>query len=185
MVPDLETLVRLFYRAPEALGDFEEVEPRDMPPVFRKLLVHEHHMTVTVEKHHGCPVDVRVLQKRITPTHYAREILLARQSDGQVVQYGIMRVNFGYLDAAVRAEIESEATPLGRILVAHNVLRRINLFSQWRIAPTARLCELLEIEDSTETEEDNALYDNAAYGRTALIYCNEEPAIELLEIVPG
>ena len=83
-----------------------------------------------------------------------------------------MRVNLAYLDDAVRREIESESTPLGRILIEHNVLRRVHLFSLWRIEPAARLRELLCLPEGQEI-----------YGRTALIYCNDEPAIELLEIV--
>ncbi len=172
VIPDLDTLVGLFYDSLEPVGVFEEVQPLEMPPVFRGLLAHEHHMTVTVEAHHQSRVDVRVLDRRVTPTHYAREILLARQSDGRVVQYGIMRVNFSYLGDAVRRRIESEQTPLGRILIEHDVLRRVHLFSLWKVAPGERLRETLELDAPTPV-----------YGRTALIYCNEEPAIELLEIV--
>jgi chorismate-pyruvate lyase len=172
VTPDLDTLIGLFHQGREELGDFAEVEATELPAVYRKLLAHEHHMTVTVEAHYGCPVDVRVLDRRITSSHYAREILLTRQTDGVVVQYGIMRVNLAYLDAAVRAEIERESVPLGRILIDHNVLRSISLFSLWRIAPAPHLCEALELD-----------WPRVIYGRTAMIYCDHEPAIELLEIV--
>lgn len=172
VIPDLDTLIGLFYEDPAPLGEFEEVEPAEMPEWFRGLLAHEHHMTVTVERHHNSPVDVQVLQTKITPTHYAREILLTRQSDHRVVQYGIMRVCFDYLGEQVRREIESQQTPLGRILIEHNVLRRVHLFSLWKIQPGERLAQCLELDPP-----------QPIYGRTALIYCNEEPAIELLEIV--
>jgi chorismate-pyruvate lyase len=145
-----------------------------MPAVYRSLLAHEHHMTVTVEAHHGCPVDVRVLARHVTPTRYAREIVLTRQSDGRAVQYGIMRINLACLDAEVRDEIRSEKTPLGRILIQHDVLRRIRLFSLWKIKPAPQLRHALELDVEPPGE---------VYGRTALIDCNDEPAIELLEIV--
>jgi chorismate-pyruvate lyase len=172
VAPDLDRLIGLFHKSREALGEFAEIDEEALPAVYRKLLAHEHHMTVTVEAYYRCQVDVRVVARRITPSHYAREIVLARQTDGGVVQYGIMRVNLAYLDQAVRAEVEREATPLGRILIEHKVLRRISLFSLWRIDPAPRLCHALSLEPP-----------RTIYGRTAMIYCDHEPAIELLEIV--
>ncbi len=172
VVPDVEVLARLFHPSVDVLGSFDEVDAGDMPQPYRRLLAHQHHMTVTVEAHHGSPVDVQVLQRRATATHYAREILLRRQSDGAVVQYGIMRVNLGYLDGAVRREIERESAPLGRILIEHDVLRSIHLFSLWRIEPGEVLRRHLAARPG-----------RSVYGRTALISCNGEPAIELLEIV--
>lgn len=173
MITDLDQLIGLFHPNRAALGRFEEVLVTDLPPLARQLLAHEHHMTVTVEAHHGTPVDVRVLARRVTPTHYARQIVLARQADQRIVLYGIMRVRLGFLDAGVRAEVESERVPLGRILIEHDVLRRVQLASLWRILPAPLICEYLELE-----------LPGVVYGRTALIYCNHEPAIELLEIVP-
>lgn len=169
---ELEALVALFYPSPAQLGQIEEVQAADMPPGFRKLLAHNQHMTVTVEAHHGCPVDVKVLDKTVTDRHYARKILLLRKTDARVVQFGIMRICLEYLDAAVRAEIEQAEAPLGRILIEHDVLRTIQLESLYRIRPGPNLQSYFDIGPKSMT-----------YGRTALIYTNKEPAVELLEIV--
>jgi len=170
--PDLQTLVALFYSSPDELGSFEEVEAASLPDPFGRLLAHTEHMTVTVESFHDSPVDVQVLETNITDTHYARKILLSRQSDGQVVQYGIVRLNFDYLDSTVRDCIVSQQTPLGRILIQHNVLREVQLASLWKITPGTDLRKLFGLEKPTDV-----------YGRTAMIYCNGEPAVELLEVV--
>jgi len=172
LTPDLATLVRLFYDSPTQLASFDRIEPADMPAPFAALLAHDEHMTVTVERFHASPVDVRVLDRRVTPSHYARKILLARQTDGRVVQFGIMRVNFAYLEPAVRRRIEAEDTPLGRVLIENNVLRRVRLASLWRVTVGAELARLFDMTIGEVT-----------YGRTALIECNNEPAVELLEIV--
>ena len=171
-MPDLSSLISLFYDSPDSLATFEEVSGEQVPEPCHRLLVHEHHMTVTVEAFHGSLVDVMVLDKKVTPTHYAREILLVRRKDQHVVQYGIVRLKLSYLEEAVQQEILSEEVPLGRALINHGVLRRIDLKSVYKVTPGEALCELFGLDSSHIT-----------YGRTALIYCNNEPAIELLEIV--
>jgi chorismate-pyruvate lyase len=170
--PELDTLVGLFYRAPEELAQFDEVSREETPPVYRALLHHEHHMTVTVENFHGCPVEVRVLEVRRTGKHYARKILLTRQRDDQVVQFGIMRVNFDYVSPEIQRDIESQKIPLGHVLIEHDVLRVIHLDQLWQVKPGPDLCRLFNIGPEETT-----------YGRTAVIDCNGEPAVELLEIV--
>jgi chorismate-pyruvate lyase len=117
-------------------------------------------------------VDVEVLAKHITTTHYARKILLRKATDRRVVQFGIARLNFDVLSDEVRREIESEAIPLGRVLIEHNVLREVQLFALWRLIPGSDLRALFELEKPVEV-----------YGRTALIYVNGEPGVELLEIM--
>ena len=83
-----------------------------------------------------------------------------------------LRLNLTFLEEHVRQEIESETTPLGRILIEHDVLRDVRLLSLWRIEPGSDLVKMFGL-DKPET----------CYGRTALIYCNGLPAVELLEIV--
>jgi chorismate-pyruvate lyase len=177
MPADLATLVDLFYPNPAALGQFAEVTVQAVPPVYRELLAHTSHMTVAMEEHHAAAVDVHVLDKRVTPTHYARKILLSRRSvgslgDDKIVLYGIVRINFAFVSPEVEAEIRSETTPLGRVLIEHNVLRRVRLEGLWRVEPGAELVQAFRLAEPHTT-----------FGRTALIECNGEPAIELLEIV--
>lgn len=172
VLPDLQTLVDLFYDDPDQLGHLTHVGTTDMPGPYQTLLAHQNHMTVTVEHFHHSRVDVRVLATRLSDDHYARKILLSRQTDGQVVQFGIVRLDFRYLSPAVRAAIESQQTPLGRILIEHNVLREVHLAHLWRVELGPDLAGLFDVPPGTIT-----------YGRTAIIDCNGEPAVELLEIV--
>ena len=72
----------------------------------------------------------------------------------------------------MRREILSEIKPLGRVLIEHNVLREVQLASLYRVMPGPALCELFALADPLAT-----------YGRTAFIYCDGYPAVELLEIV--
>ena len=170
--PDLETLLRLFYQDAAEFGRLAAIPAVDMPTVARKLLDHEHHMTVTVEDHHHCEVDVLVLETLVDGQAYSRKILLTKQADSAVVQFGIVRLNFEFLATHLQQEIMAENTPLGRILINHNVLRRVELSQLWEIQAGQDLAELFRITPGI-----------TVYGRTAWIYCNGEPAIELLEVV--
>jgi chorismate-pyruvate lyase len=169
--PDLRTLFALFPPVGD-LPEYELVPPDEVPPPYHGLLVHEHHMTVTVEAHHGGFVDVRILARAHHDDSYARKILLTLQNSGRVVQFGIMRVNFRYCSPAVRAEIVAGQTPLGRILIHHNVLRRIEPTAYLRVIPDRDLMQWFGLDRPRPT-----------YGRLALIHCDERPAVELLEVV--
>jgi chorismate-pyruvate lyase len=170
-VQDLERLVALFPPA-DYLDGHEFVPADEVPEPYHGLLVHEHHMTVTVEKHHAGLVDVRVLARKLTDEYYARKILLSLQKTGQVVQFGIMRIHLADCSPEVRQEIVAARTPLGRILIAHDVLRRIELTALLRVIPGPAMCEWFGLEKPRRT-----------YGRLARIHCNGRPAVELLEIV--
>ncbi len=170
--PDLSVLVDLFYANLSALGEFQESDASGIPAPFRGLLAHDAHMTVTVEAFFRDTVDVAVLQSHRTPTHYSRKILLSTRRGRQPVLFGLVRLNLGFLSPDVRAEIESERVPLGRVLIEHNVMRNVRLLSLWQIEPGAELQRLFGLAEGER-----------CYGRTALIYCNGVPAVELLEIV--
>lgn len=173
VTPDLYSLATLFSPSVEAVGTFDEVvSPDELPDYYRRLLDHHDHMTVTQEAVHGCPVAVEVKQRRLSRRHYERKSILRKTAGGEVVQYCVVRLRFAYLDETVREDIESERIPLGRILIRHNVLRRVQMFALWRIVTGPELSRAFGLSEPTVT-----------YGRTALIYCNDEPAVELLEII--
>lgn len=169
---DLAAIAAPFYPSLAALGRFDEVAAEEMPLAYQILLAHDDHMTVTVEAFHDSLVDVRVLDDRDEGNVYTRSSLLVTRSTGAVVQLGIMRINLAGLSEEVRREIESRRTPLGRILIRHNVLRRVELRRLWRIEPGPALVEHL-----------GAAPGQPIYGRTARILVEERPAVELLEIV--
>src|SRR5580692_6856853 len=102
--PDLATLFQLFPPA-SYLREFDVVAADQVPQPYRDLLVHEHHMTVTVEAHNGSLVDVKVLEKRHEGNSYARKILLASQKDQRIVMFGLVRIWLHYCSPEVRDEI--------------------------------------------------------------------------------
>jgi len=165
-------LTALFFPDLAQLGEFELVEASDLPEAYRSLLAHTDHMTVTVEAWHNSLVDVKVLAEARDADHYARKILLVEQRDGSPVQFGIMRIDLSGLPEIVRLEIESQALPLGRIMIRHHLMRSVELCQLWRVNPGPELRSQLKLTD-----------DEPIYGRTARILVNGNPAVELLEIV--
>lgn len=169
--PDLKTLLGLFPPIDDPPAQ-QLVPGESVPEPYRGLLVHNHHMTVTVEAFYGDLVDVRVIDRRQTADDYARKILLVLRKTGQIVQFGIMRIWLGYCSEEVRKEIVAEATPLGRILIQHGILRRIEPTAYLRVTPSPAMMKWFGLAEPTST-----------YGRLAIIHCNRQPAVELLEIV--
>jgi chorismate-pyruvate lyase len=165
-------LIGIYYQDSSLLGRFEQVENQTIASVYRNLLDHTNHMTVTVESHHGDAVDVQVLRSDVSGVHYRREILLRTRKTNVVVQYGIVRLNTRFLADKPRNEILEQRIPLGRVLIENNVLRKIELFDLLRVECGPILAEFFGVPVGTVT-----------YGRTALIHCDDEPAIELLEVV--
>jgi chorismate-pyruvate lyase len=160
-----------FFPELSELGEFSLVAPDALSADYQMLLAHDDHMTVTVEAFHDCRVDVRVLDERREGEAYSRTSVLACQATGKPVQFGVMRIDLSGLSDIVRHEIEGRGTPLGRVLIRHNVLRQVELQDLWRVNPGPVLREQLRLADATPI-----------YGRTARIVVEGRPAVELLEI---
>jgi len=169
--PTLDHLYSLFPESPDR-PDAIEVLASDLPHPYYRLLVHTHHMTVTVEEFYRSPVDVRVLECRRNGNEYARKSLLAVHSIGRVVQFGLVRINLGVCTEAVRNEIVDGKTPLGRVLIRHNMLRRIEPQAYLRVTLSATMAGWFGVDVGATT-----------YGRVGVIYTGERPAVEVLEIL--
>jgi len=169
--PSVESLYAAFPGAADR-PDFEGIPPADMPEPFRRLLVHTHHMTVTVEAFYGQAVDVRVLDARLTGDTYCRKIVLALRDAGDVVQFGIVRVHLAKLPPRVGHEIIEGETPLGRVLIQNDVLRHIEPGGYFRVSPCRQLCDWFEVAAPT-----------TCWGRTGTIFADRQPAVEVLEIL--
>ena len=168
---DLRALWALFPSVDEITG-YQMIPAHEVPAPYHGLLVHQRHMTPSLEAFHGGQVGVHVLASRSWASGYARKILLAMQASGRVVEFSIVRVYLRHCRSAVRDEILAERTPLGRILAQHRVPRRIEPTAFVRFLPGPRLVQRFGLEGP-----------RPLYGRVGRIFCEERPMLELLEIV--
>lgn len=168
---ELQSLIDLFPDREPLLADAEHIPSQTPPEPYRRMLAHNHHMTVTMESYHGSPVDVRILDRRLEGDYYNRKIVLLKSGTETVVQFGIVRFDLSYVTQAVRDEIVGGQKPLGRVLIDHNVLRHIDLGAVLRVTAGPALARYLQMPPGGIT-----------YGRLATIFCNRHPAVDLLEI---
>ncbi len=150
----------------------EGVSALHVPEPYRRLLVNRHHMTVTLEEHHGSPVRLEVLARRDGGADYARKLILRAGPENRVVLAGIMRFHLQHANREVRRAIFDERVPLGRILSENDVLRRIEPYAFLRIRLSHGLHRIFSALPSAAV----------TFGRVACIYCHNSPAVELLEI---
>lgn len=168
---ELNRLTSMFPDPSPLMLTAEHTPASATPEPYREMLAHDHHMTVTMESYHKSPVDVVVMEESSDGDLYLRKILLVKQGTDFPVQFGLVRFNFQYVTDAVREEILSGSIPLGRVLINHNVLRHIDLGAILRIEAGASLANYLQMDEGQVT-----------YGRLATIFCNNRPAVDLLEV---
>lgn len=164
--------MRLFTGDVAAFGRIRAVAPEAVPSVARELLDHHSHMTAAMERFHGGPVSLTVVNqspRAADSNRYAREILLSR-GDGAVVQYGIVRLDLAAVTPETAAAIRAAATPLGRILMDAGLLCEVQHVALLEIEPGPHLAGLFQAGGRT-------------FGRVAEIRVDGRPAIELLEVV--
>lgn len=174
-------LVRIFFVDLTAFGRLRAVAAAAVPANARRLLDHRSHMTAAMERFHGGPVGLTVVQQVTGPAAasgramdaanppYAREILLTR-GDGAVVQYGIVRIDLAAVAVETAAAIRAGSVPLGRILMNAGLLCEVEHVALLEIEPGPHLARLFGLPGRT-------------YGRVAEIRVDGRPALELLEVV--
>lgn len=149
------------------------VESGALPPPFGRLLLHRAHMTSTLRSFYGASPTLNVLATQADEHEYRRMILLSLESDPErVVELGIVRIRLAVLDEQVRREILGQRTPLGDILIRHNVLRRIEPRWFLHVAPPSPLLAYFPIRQQP-----------TGYARIGVIHYDGQPAIDLFELV--
>lgn len=182
----LAALTDLFPKAGFQAADMEIVGADEMPEPYRGLLAHSHHMTVTLETFHGSEVRLIVDERRSEGNVYARALRLTAGDRGRVVLAGLMRFQMTRCTELVRREILQERVPLGKILIEHCALRKIEPVGYLRIAPGTGIARIFGLDGAGDAaiEAAGGAPFAFAWGRLATISCNLRPVVELLEVVP-
>lgn len=143
-----------------------------LPASARLLLAHDEHMTEVMERFHGGKVGVQVLNSRRSGDEYSRQIILRRERDQAIVQGGLVRIRLNLLPREVVVAILKEDTPLGRLLVEHQTLRRVDIRRFLRFEPQPALEAWL-----------GPLHGQVTFGRLGFLHVDGEPGVEVFEIL--
>lgn len=186
-----QRLIAAFCSPVESFASLRAVSPAEIPEPYRCLLDHRSHMTVAMERFCGGPVGLEIIAE-VRPEHadrigrgkpagdrgwYAREILLT-DSLGLRVQHGIVEIDLDCVDAGTAGAILAGLQPLGRILIAANLLRDVHDVGLLELVAGPRLRSVFRCE------RDGAAL--RTFGRVAQISLDGRPAVNLLEIAaPG
>ncbi|WP_372370496.1 hypothetical protein [Candidatus Uabimicrobium sp. HlEnr_7] len=139
-----------------------------LPAPYRDLLVHQNHMTTTLEKFYGQPVQVEVKKQQVKNSLYKRFSLLSLPKIG-VVEIGIVHMDLSFFSTEIRDEILHGKKPLGKILIDHKEPRDIQVKTYFKL----QTCSSLEKAFSMSTL--------SFYGRSTRISC--KTPIEVVEII--
>ncbi len=104
-------------------GPFVRVEPIEMPEPCRSLLVHNRDMTGTLERFFESPIHIEPLLVRRDGDDLCREVVLVAASNGKTrrVEAGAIRIRLAAFPEAARCAVLESRTPLGAILVEHEI----------------------------------------------------------------
>lgn len=94
----------------------KEISAYRMPLPYRSLLVHESDMSITLERHFGGRVALRVLSTFFKERWYFRRVLLVQEYSGKPVEMGAISMDLSAFSRRIRAKILKNEVPLGRIL---------------------------------------------------------------------
>ncbi|GMU81141.1 MAG: hypothetical protein AMXMBFR47_10120 [Planctomycetota bacterium] len=167
----LADLCEGFFDSLDFLADCPRVEAEALPDAAQRLLVHRDHMTTVLQSAYGAPVQLEVIAEQHESRAYLRKILLRIEPAGLIVELGIVRIDLRFIPPAVEREILDRSAPLGDVLIRADLLRRVS--PRW----------FFHFPVSTPIAAAMCRPGSRAYGRVGTIYCNDEPAIDLLEVV--
>lgn len=170
--PSKELRLLLAFFGESRIPHCREVPPEEIPEPFRSLLVHDNHMTVTLEEHFHDRVVVRPYRVQQVGDLYGRKLDLLTEKTGQVIMTGAMLFNLSLVEPSVGEDIIAQKSPLGRILIEANILRRVSRGRFIHVEARDPLAQRFGLPEP-----------KACYGRLATIFCDEQPAVDLLEIV--
>ncbi|MDZ7683674.1 MAG: hypothetical protein U5O39_00155 [Gammaproteobacteria bacterium] len=165
----------------ERLGrgpDFLQISPapvENLPVQIRKMLDHDQHMTRILQTRHGQNLALEVLGLDRSEDGDLREVLLKREQDSIPLQYALLDARLDLLPAETAAALVAARQPLGQILMATAMLRRIEVVSFVRAVPSR------EFQKAAGTDNPQL------YGRHITIDIEAQPAVTVLELLlePG
>lgn len=164
-----------FYRRNRhSLPPLEEIDPARIPEPYKRLLVHQHDMTSTLENFHAGRIRLEIVGRDRQGPEYFREVALLIEQDKKPVEFGAIKINLDLFPESAQAAILAEHWPLGRILKEAKIEFSSQPRGFLRIASDKVINEVLHLTGA------HLLFGrrNTLWNRTG------QPLAEIVEILP-
>lgn len=145
----------------------------DIPLPYRPLLAHTSDMTVTLERHVGGPVMLRVLSTIQNGEWYLRRVLLVQQNSGRPVEMGAIRIHIGSMNEPVRQQILLNQVPLGRVLREGGVQFQSRPKIFLAVTPNSEMMGVFWMREPS-----------TLYGRQTEMFVEQRKIGDIVEILP-
>lgn len=164
-----------FYRRNRhSLPPLEEIDPARIPEPYKRLLVHQHDMTSTLEKFHGGRIRLEIVGRDRQGADYFREVALLVEQNEKPVEFGAIKINLDLFPEAAQAAILDEHWPLGRILKESKIEFSSQPRGFLRIASDKLIDQVLHLTGA-----------HLLFGRRNTLWNRAgQPLAEIVEILP-
>jgi chorismate-pyruvate lyase len=165
----------LFYAAEgRELPPASPLAGAEVPEPYRRLIVHEHDMTPTLEAFHGERIHLRLLARRQEGDAYARQVVLTLDGSERPVEFGAIVIHLQHFPAAAREMILEGYCPLGTILAQHHIEHTSRPLGFLRVMSDANMNAALGLDAS-----------HSLFGRRNVLWDRLGNSLaEILEILP-
>ena len=156
------------------LPPLEEVDGEAVPQPYRRLLVHHHDMTPTLENFHERDIHLRLLGRRRKRDQYFREVVLLLDGSDEPAEFGAIMINLNLFTQEARRQILEERRPLGHIMQECRVRHSSRPKAFLRLASDKFINQALRLSGA-----------HVLYGRRNTLFDPQErPLAEIVEILP-
>ena len=156
-----------------SLGYWSRTYADSIPDPYRRLLAHDGLMTPRLEHLYGGRASVRVVEECKQPDRYARKSVLCVGNTNRVVAFAVIRIEACRCAVRLWDLLLEGSIPVGTILRENGVRSRVHVDALVEVTPGAELLSHFGMTAS-----------RTLHGRFATHYWDEDPAVQVLEIVP-
>jgi len=152
----------------------EPVRADDVPEPYRALLVHKDDMTFVLQRFHGQPIDLHVLDRRVTSETVLRRVVLRIRGDDTAVEFGAIRIHLNHFTPEARRAVLDADRPLGAILRDHALAFVSRPSAILRVTPDDAIRRAMDLNGTP-----------ILYGRCNVLYGSaDQPLAQVVEILP-
>jgi chorismate-pyruvate lyase len=170
----LDPLDQFYLESGLPLPSALEVEGSGIPEPYRRLLVHQHDMTPTLEAAYQQRIHLRLLKRKVSGDVLLRQVVLVLDSDEKPVEFGAIRIQLKHLPAEARRLILEGKLPLGRVLQDFGVEHSSRPVAYFQVVADPQIREALHLTGAQRL-----------YGRrNRLLMQSNEVLAEVVEILP-